>query len=180
MKATAPRLKSTHQHIDGTVDVAHFDPSTQPQSPTSSSSPPSSPSFPSFKSTAKEVTAFGATKLPKWDRKAHEEKQRMVMGMRPAKRVKTPLKMLRGMRVKGEMRRERTEGRMRDSGLQVKSAKRKRRESRGSESVSRGGEDVGVERSQHSGGLVRVDRDTAQQLRRGPSQMSLAKRLKQR
>ena len=178
MKATAPRIKATHQHIDATSDIIRLESTTEPVSPFSPSSSPSAPTFSSFKSTAKEVTALGATKLARWDRKSHEERQRLAMGMRPTPNLKTPLNALRGMRQKNAMRRERTETRARDSGLEVKSAKRKRRESRGSEPQTAGGEDVGLGRTTDSGSVIRVDRNTVQRLQRGDRQMSMAKRLK--
>ena len=121
---------------------------------------------------------MGATKLARWDRKSHEEQQRQAMGLRPTPNLKTPLNALRGMRRKNEMRRERTEMRARDSGLQVKSAKRKRREGRGREPQSAGGEDVGLGRARDSGSVIRVNRDTAQRLQRGERQVSMAKRLR--
>ena len=185
MLATTPRVRPNHQHIDATADLLRIEsslPTLAPSSPPSSFSPtpPSPPTFPSFKVTAKQVTALGATKLPKWQLKAHQQRQAAAMGLRAERNIRTPLPMLRGMRRKDEMRRERTEGRMRDSGLQVKSEKRKRRESRGQDSGggAGGGEDVGLERGGGSGGLVRIDRTTAQRLQRGERQMSMAKRLK--
>ena len=126
---------------------------------------------------AREVTSLGATKLPKWDLAAHQQREQRAMGVREAPHLKTPLKMLRGMRAKNDMRRERTESRARDSGLQVKSAKRKKRESRESRPSS-GGEDVGLDRGRSGDGLLRIGRRTEERLQRGERQMSMAKRLR--
>ena len=171
--------------------------STQPVSTTAASdtattSSSSAPSidFSSFKSTAKQVTTYGATALARWDKTEYDRQRRREMGYRDEKPIKTPLRALQAINAKNVQRREKAATRARDSGLTVKGKRRREAARDQHSSGGRGGaaagggvrgEDVGTERGGgRSDGMVRVGRATAERLSRPDRQVSLAKRMKSR
>ena len=172
-------LPQTIRHIDQQMQSAP--PSTDTAANASTSTP--SIDFSSFKTTAKQVTSYGATALARWDRQQYDRKRKREAGYRDEKPIKTPLKALQGMNAKNVQRREKAATRARDSGLQVQS-KRKREAARREPTAGGGvrGEDVGIERGGggRSDGMVRVGRAVAERLSRPERQMSLAKRMRSR
>ena len=142
--------------------------------------PPPIP-FPSFQTTSKQITAYGATALSPWDKKAYHQKRHTELGYRQERAIATPLKALQGMNAKNVQRREKADTRARESGLQVKS---RRRLVVGRRGAAAGGgvrgEDVGIERGGggRSDGMVRVGRAMAERLSRPDRHVSLAKRMK--
>ena len=167
--------------------IRHIDAQMQPTADdaaadTASASAPTL-AFPSLKATTKQVTSYGATALARWDKREYERKRKLDAGYVAEKPVKTPLKALQAINAKNVQRREKAVTRARESGLQVRS-KRRRESARSGDDASRGGvrgEDVGIERgSARSDGMVRVGRAMAERLSRPDRHISLAKRMKSR
>ena len=165
----------TIRHIDQQMR------STQPSAaaPATSNASLSSTDFASFQATAKQVTAYGATALARYDQKAYDAQRKRRLGYSDERAIKTPLKALQAINAKNVQRRDKAATRARDSGLQVKS-KRRREAARHGRATAVAGEDVGVERGGggRSDGMVRVGRATAERLSRPERHVSLAKRMR--
>ena len=184
VERSLPLLRCSTAQIIRHID-AQMQPAADDAAAGTASASASAPAldFPSLKATAKQVTSYGATALARWDKKEYERKRRLEQGYVAERRIKTPLKALQAINAKNVQRREKAATRARESGLQVRS-KRRRESARGGGDGGSGGvrgEDVGIERGgARSDGMVRVGRAMAERLSRTDRHVSLAKRMKTR